>query len=198
MNGPPGPTPPDHRLRELDAGEFACLLGPAMDIYVDAMNYPPGVAITRRPAVAQHLEHPGFRAVATFGPDETLLGFGYGYTALPGYWWRDQVAAALTEQQQRRWLSEAFELVELHVARDAQGAGLGQRQLQLLLAGAAQDTVVLSTPEGESRAWRLYRRLGFEDLVRFHRFPGDARAFGILGRSLPADPAPTSAGRART
>ena len=48
--------------------------------------------------------------------------------------------------------------------------------------------VLLSTPEinGEAnRAWRLYRRLGFTDIIRGYHFAGDPRAFAILGRSLP-------------
>jgi ribosomal protein S18 acetylase RimI-like enzyme len=48
--------------------------------------------------------------------------------------------------------------------------------------------VLLSTPEtdGEAnRAWRLYRRLGFLDVIRGHHFAGDPRPFAILGRPLP-------------
>ena len=48
--------------------------------------------------------------------------------------------------------------------------------------------ILLSTPEanGEAnRAWRLYRRLGFTDVIRGYHFAGDPRAFAILGRSLP-------------
>jgi ribosomal protein S18 acetylase RimI-like enzyme len=48
--------------------------------------------------------------------------------------------------------------------------------------------VLLSTPEinGEAnRAWRLYRRLGFIDIIRGYHFAGDPRAFAILGRALP-------------
>ena len=48
--------------------------------------------------------------------------------------------------------------------------------------------VLLSTPEiiGEAnRAWRLYRRLGFTDIIRGYHFAGDPRAFAILGRTLP-------------
>jgi hypothetical protein len=53
-------------------------------------------------------------------------------------------------------------------------------------------TTLLSTPEGDeagSRAWRLYRRFEFVDVVRNLRFPGDARTFAVLGRSLPLDAA---------
>jgi len=48
--------------------------------------------------------------------------------------------------------------------------------------------VLLSTPEtnGEAnRAWRLYGRLGFNDIIRGYHFTGDPRAFAILGRRLP-------------
>jgi ribosomal protein S18 acetylase RimI-like enzyme len=48
--------------------------------------------------------------------------------------------------------------------------------------------MLLSTPEGENRAWRLYRRLGFTDVLRNYRFTGDPRPFGVLGRDLPLDP----------
>ena len=48
--------------------------------------------------------------------------------------------------------------------------------------------MLLSTPEGENRAWRLYRRLGFTDVLRNYRFTGDPRPFGVLGRDLPLGP----------
>ena len=35
------------------------------------------------------------------------------------------------------------------------------------------------------RAGRLYRRFGFVDVIRDFHFPGDSRAFAILGRPLP-------------
>ena len=57
-------------------------------------------------------------------------------------------------------------------------------------AGAAQHgrrrTTLLSTPEADeqtSRAWRLYRRFGFVDVLRDFSFPGDERPFA---RARPA------------
>jgi ribosomal protein S18 acetylase RimI-like enzyme len=78
--------------------------------------------------------------------------------------------------------------VELHVRPAAQGHGVGTRQLRALLAMADGKTVLLSTPEADeerSRAWRLYRRFGFVDVLRDFVFPGDERPFAILGRELP-------------
>ncbi len=86
-------------------------------------------------------------------------------------------------------MADCFELVELHVLPQAQGHGLGHRQLTLLLDGLPLRHVLLSTPEGESRAWRLYRRAGFVDLLRDHTFAGDSRPFAVLGRALPLEAA---------
>jgi len=81
-----------------------------------------------------------------------------------------------------------FELTELHIHPRAQGRGVGEALARRLLSGRAETWVLLSTPEirGENnRAWRLYRRLGFTDIIRGHHFAGDPRAFAILGRKLP-------------
>ena len=65
-----------------------------------------------------------------------------------------------------------FELTELHVRPDAQGGGLGEGLLRALLAGTDRGHVLLSTPEHgprpPGRAWQLYRRLGFRDVLRDH------------------------------
>jgi len=48
--------------------------------------------------------------------------------------------------------------------------------------------VLLSTREIEGEdnsAWRLYRSLGFTDVLRSYRFEGDARPFAVLERPLP-------------
>ena len=54
--------------------------------------------------------------------------------------------------------------------------------------GRSEPQVLLSTPEVDeeaNRAWRLYRRLGFTDVIRGYHFAGDPRPFAILGRNLP-------------
>jgi ribosomal protein S18 acetylase RimI-like enzyme len=170
---------PDDLVRRLDD---------VIEVYGTAMGYHADLLQTRRGYVAAHAGRPGFRAVATTGDDGSLLGFGYGYTSTPGQWWHDQIRASLRRDDGKAWLSDCFELVELHVRPGAQGHGVGQRQLRALLSSVAHRTVLLSTPEADedtSRAWRLYRRFGFVDVLRNFYFPGDDRAFGILGRTLP-------------
>jgi ribosomal protein S18 acetylase RimI-like enzyme len=157
-------------------------------VYGQAMGYPADLLEARRGYIAGHVRRPGFRAVATLDPTGQLLGFGYGYTSASGQWWHDQVRSALRRDARRAWLSDCFEVVELHVHPHAQGHRLGAAQLRALLSMAAEKTTLLSTPEADeqqSRAWRLYRRFGFVDVLRNFYFPGDDRAFAILGRALP-------------
>lgn len=170
---------PDDLLAHLDG---------VLEVYAEAMDYPADLVAARRGFVAAHAHYRGFRAVATLANDDRVLGFAYGYLSSPGQWWHDQVSAELDDTAARRWLSDCFELVELHVRPEAQGRGLGAGQLSALLEGATESTVLLSTPEApvaESRAWRLYRRSGFADVLRHFRFPGDERPFAVLGRTLP-------------
>jgi GNAT superfamily N-acetyltransferase len=157
-------------------------------VYGEAMGYRNELLEARRGYIATHVRRPGFRAVATLTADGQLAGFGYGYTSVEGQWWHDQVSAALDESARATWFADCFEVVELHVRPPAQGHGLGARQLRALLTTATGRTALLSTPEADektSRAWRLYRRFGFVDVLRGFRFPGDERPFAVLGRGLP-------------
>jgi ribosomal protein S18 acetylase RimI-like enzyme len=122
-----------------------------------------------------------------------LLGIAYGYPGAPGQWWQQQVVlglqrGGLSSHEIARLMNSYFELTELHIHPRAQGRGLGEALARRLLAGRDEENVLLSTPEtnGEpNRAWRLYRRLGFADIIRGYHFAGDPRAFAILGRALP-------------
>ncbi len=163
-----------------------------MSIYAEAMGYSPSVVNNRAGYAAAHAGRSGFRAVAALGTDGALLGFGYGYSSEPGQWWHDQVVRALDPTVPGEWLHGGLELSELHVRPAYQGAGLGRVLLRTLLVDAPHRAVLLSTPEGDTRAWRLYRSLGFVDLARNHLFPGDSRPFAVLGRRLPL-PAPDDA-----
>lgn len=170
---------PDDLLRRLDD---------VVAVYGEAMGYRKELLQTRRGYIGSHVRRPGFRAVATLTAEGGLAGFGYGYASASGQWWHDQVRSAVDDQSRRFWLADCFEIVELHVRPAAQGHGIGAKQLRALLAMADGKTVLLSTPEADeqaSRAWRLYRRFGFHDVLRDFLFPGDERPFAILGREIP-------------
>ena len=160
------------------------------------MGYDSSVVAGRYGYAMQHTERPGFRAVGAFaatgvGGDATaeeLVGFGYGYLVAPGQWWHDQVRAALDRRTAKRWLPGAFEVCELHVHPEHQSRGLGRQLLHALVADLPHPAALLSTPDADTKAFRLYHADGFVDLARGHHFPGDSRPFAILGVRLPLRP----------
>lgn len=187
-------TAPARHLVEFGPSDLAERVGEALGVYVAAMGYPPGTARHRRTLWLDHVRRPGWRAVGWLDDAERLLGIAYGYIGAPGQWWFEEVYRGLrTHPADREWLGDYFELTELHVRPDTQGAGLGEGLLRALLADTGTGRVLLSTPEQgggpPNRAWQLYRRTGFRDVLREHRFTGDARPFAVLGRELPLPPA---------
>lgn len=157
-----------------------------LEVYAEAMEVSTLAARARRPIVTAHLERDGLRAVAAVQDDGRLVGIAYGYLGGPGQWWHDQVLTALAEANTADWLDGAFEVCELHVRPAQQGQGLGRSLLDLLLAGPPAPRAILTTPDRETRARGFYRADGWVDLVRGLFFPGDPRAFAVLGKDLRA------------
>ena len=193
-------------LVDLSPSDMQRRLGDALRVYVDAMRYPRGTEDQRASMWLEHTRRHGWKAVAAVEtpdgdrsastPDLSaapLLGVAYGYCGAPDQWWQQQVVQGLRRVGADRsriaeLMTSYFELTELHIHPRAQGRGLGEALTRRLLDGRAESHVLLSTPEinGEAnRAWRLYRRLGFVDIIRGYHFAGDPRAFAILGRALP-------------
>ena len=168
------------------------------------MRYPRGTEDNRASMWLEHTRRVGWKAVAAVQSDVTsadrdtlveapLLGVAYGYCGAPDQWWQQQVVQGLRHGGTAtpdidRLMTSYFELTELHIHPRVQGQGLGEALARRLLDGRNEAHVLLSTPEirGEgNRAWRLYRRLGFTDVIRDYHFAGDPRPFAVLGRSLP-------------
>lgn len=184
------PSPRCDRVVELTADQLQGRLAQALKIYVDAMGYPPGTYQQRAPMWSAHMSRPGWRAVGAFTNEDLLVGIGYGYLGEPGQWWHEQVKRGLQQRGSTEidaWMADYFELTELHVDPAHQRSGLGEALLRQLLDDAPGGNVLLSTPEGPTRAWKLYRRVGFVDVLRDYQFTGDPRPFAVLGRTLPLD-----------
>ncbi|MGQ0838658.1 GNAT family N-acetyltransferase [Actinokineospora sp.] len=183
------PSPRVHRFADLTADELRPRLREALELYVTAMRYPKGTAEQRAPMWLAHMLRSGWRCVAATDDDNRMVGVAYGYHGAPGQWWHEQVRRGVTElngpASAEAWLGDYFELTELHVHPDSQGRGTGEELVRRLVSGTDSPRVLLSTPEGPSRAWRLYRRLEFADVLRHYQFAGDPRPFGVLGRELP-------------
>lgn len=184
------PRPPGAiQFNRLSSDQFRTRLREALAIYVEAMRYPLGTAEQRAPMWLTHALREGWRCVAAIGADGAMLGIAYGYRGSPGQWWHEQVRRGLVresgEEVANAWLTGYFELTEIHVHPRNQGKGIGENLLRCLLDGVPDRQVLLSTPEGPTRAWSLYRRVGFGDVLRNYHFAGDPRPFAILGRPLP-------------
>jgi len=198
------------RIVDLSPDDLRTRMGDALGIYVAAMGYPPGTAAHRAPMWAEHMLRAGWQAAAAVGVDPSgaavgddpsgtgpacapLLGIAYGYRGARRQWWCEEVRSGLLASARSATAADAlldgyFELTELHVLPTAQGLGLGEQLLRRLLAERSERSVLLSTPEvpqERNRAWQLYRRLGFTDVLRHFRFAGDGRPFAVLGRDLP-------------
>ncbi|GAC1440478.1 MAG: GNAT family N-acetyltransferase [Mycobacteriales bacterium] len=157
-----------------------------LDVYADAMEVSASTAKARRPIVSAHLDRDGLRAAAAVDTEGRLVGVAYGYLGAPGQWWHDQVRGALPTDVADRWLTGAFEVCELHVRPPLQGRGVGRGLLDLLLSDVTTRTAVLTTPDKQTRARSFYRAGGWVDLTRGLMFPGDPRAFAVLGKVLDA------------
>ncbi|MFV8051068.1 GNAT family N-acetyltransferase [Mycobacterium sp. 48b] len=202
-------------LIDLSPDDMKRRLPEALRVYVDAMRYPRGTEEQRAALWLEHTRRAGWKCVAAVEVAESgtgagaesstgaesgadlidapLLGIAYGYSGAPDQWWQQQVISGLqrvgtSPGHIADLMASYFELTELHIEPRAQGRGLGEALTRRLLAGRDESHVLLSTPEinGEAnRAWQLYRRLGFTDVIRGYHFAGDPRPFAILGRPLP-------------
>lgn len=200
--GRPGPWP---GLRELDAAAFVADLDALMGVYRAAMGVAAVQLPGRRAIMEAHTAYPGFRAlvVTRMPPDaaggaatgETAAGpgavmaFAYGFHCGRGQWWHDLVRSALISSAGHaaaaRWLDDAFEVAEVHVRPEDQRHGIGRRLLFRLTGDRAEHTAVLSTMDADSPARRLYRSLGFTDLLTGYRFSGAPVPYAVMGAALP-------------
>jgi ribosomal protein S18 acetylase RimI-like enzyme len=184
--------------RELGPREFRTAIRALVGVYAAAMNPPDRTLSGREAIMDRHAASPGFRGLSAH-VDGRLAGFTYGFHGESGQWWHDMVAAALATRSGARisaaeyagtdapgaWLDDSFEIAELHVLPPWQGRGIGRSLLLSLASGRRERTAVLSTADAPTRARRLYRGLGFTDLLTDFRFSGSEPPYAVMGALLP-------------
>jgi ribosomal protein S18 acetylase RimI-like enzyme len=180
-----------YEIIELGVDEFTASLDQLVGVYAAAMQPPANQVSGRHPIMAGHTRYPAFRAL-TATVDGELAGFSYGFHGAAGQWWHDRVHYALAatggQIAASTWLADTFELAELHVLPDHQGRGIGSALLRDLTTDRTERTVVLSTRDSETVARRMYRGLGFTDLVTGFRFDGVDQPYAVMGADLPLRP----------
>ena len=178
---------------ELSRAAFVAELDVLTSVYAAAMRPDPEQIAGRESIMEQHSRYGGFRALAVRdqSPQQPgrIVGFSYGFRGADGQWWHDTVATALTAKSGQAlsfaWLADSLEIAEVHVLPDFQHHGIGKSLVLGLAEGRPERTAVLSTPDRESTARRLYRGLGFEDLLTGYRFPGANVSYAVMGAVLP-------------
>jgi ribosomal protein S18 acetylase RimI-like enzyme len=120
---------------------------------------------------------------------EVVVAFTYGFHGVGGQWWHDMVRSAVTATAgpdvAAHWLDDSFEVAELHVRPEYQKHGIGRQLLLRLTRECTERTAVLSTMDTESPARRLYRSLGFTELLTDYWFAGADTAYAVMGAALP-------------
>jgi ribosomal protein S18 acetylase RimI-like enzyme len=181
---------------ELGPREFRAAIGELVGVYAAAMNPPERLIGGREAIMDRHAASPGFRCLTALD-DGVVAGFCYGFHGESGQWWHDMVASALAsrsgagyaergaESPAAAWLDDSFEVAELHVLPAYQGVGIGRTLLLSVTGERDEQTAVLSTADAPTRARRLYRGLGFVDLLTGFRFSGAEPPYAVMGARLP-------------
>jgi ribosomal protein S18 acetylase RimI-like enzyme len=186
---------------ELNRSDFLAAIDDFLAIYAAAMGVDAAELPSRRAIMERHSGSPEFRALAvTAGPSGRVVAFSYGFRGLPGQWWHDVVragiAAAAGLPTAGGWLDYVLEIAEVHVHPEYQARRIGRRMMLTLTAGRPERTAVLSTRDALTPARRLYRSLGFGDLLTGFFFPGGGPPYAVMGATLPLLGEGAAAGRA--
>jgi ribosomal protein S18 acetylase RimI-like enzyme len=180
---------PATTLTELGAARFVIAVDKMLAVYTAAMNPAASQLAGRRAIMARHATNPGFRALAVLDGDSEPVAFSYGFHGESGQWWHDMVnyalAASAGAAEASHWLSDSFEVAELHVQPAYQHQGLGRSLLYRLTADLDEYSALLSTHDSESPARQLYRSAGFGDLLTAYRFSGGDPPYAVMGAALP-------------
>jgi ribosomal protein S18 acetylase RimI-like enzyme len=178
---------------ELGPREFRAAIGELVGVYAAAMNPPERLIGGREAIMDRHAASPGFRCLTALD-DGVVAGFCYGFHGEIGQWWHDMVASALASRSGAgapecpevvAWLDDSFEIAELHVLPPYQGVGIGHSLLLSVTDERDERTAVLSTADAPTRARRLYRGVGFTDLLTGFRFSGSEPPYAVMGALLP-------------
>jgi ribosomal protein S18 acetylase RimI-like enzyme len=187
---------PGLTLHDLGPDQFLAHLDACVVVYAAAMNPPPGQLPGRHTIMERHAGYaaimlPVARAggAGSGGAVPRLVGFAYGFHGASGQWWHDLVSraavSALGARTAEDWFRDSLEIAEVHVLPGYQGHGTGLAMMLRLTSGRPEPAAVLSTMDANTRARRLYRGLGFTDLLTRFAFPGTDVPYAIMGAPLP-------------
>ncbi len=127
----------------------------------------------------------GFRLAAEFDTDaERVLGFGMGFTGLPGQMWRDRLVAAVAPEVADEWLTGHFEFAQFGVIPTARRRGVGTAIYDMLFTGLPHARAILTVIESNRPARAFYNARGWITLHRDFFSPSGLGPYRVMGRRL--------------
>ena len=157
------------------------LFADAMRLYLETW---PSEALSVTNFFTRYAATPDYHGLAALREGK-LVGFGMGARSLLGDWWHDQVAARVGIDHPA--LQDAWALVDLAVAPEHRGRGVGSALMEALLAEQPCPRALLSTEVVNAGARRLYERHGWSYLHPGFAFnPGDQQ-YAVMRRELDHD-----------
>lgn len=134
---------------------------------------------------ARQTQQPGF-ALVIARHNTGLVGFAYGHTQPPGWWWKDRDVPPPTQLLN----AEKFVVYEWAVAKDCRGQGIGRTLLEQLLHERPEPWATLSVNIGAD-AYGIYQRAGWRQVGA--RTAPDRPPLAAMARRLPPRRSATSA-----
>lgn len=172
----PGQPPAGYTFTPLLPGTR--LFGDAMRLYAQTWPDDPGVISD---FFARYARLPDYHGLAALD-GQLLVGFGFGARSESGQWWHDRVAERVGADHPA--LQDAWGLVDLAVASEHRGRGIGSALMETLLAAQPCPRALLSTEAANTGAQRLYLRYGWRVLHPGFAFnPGD-KLYMVMCREL--------------
>ncbi|WP_194841384.1 GNAT family N-acetyltransferase [Salinibacillus xinjiangensis] len=117
--------------------------------------------------VKKHASYKGFKCLKAKSQTGNLVGFTYGYTSLPGQFYRGKIASQLPGRMTTEWLSDCFEFVELAVNSSYRRLGIASQLHDKLLEDINHNTSVLTTSENNYPAIHFYQKKGWQ-IIKNH------------------------------
>ena len=177
-------------VHSLENSQIEAFQDQLITIYRDAFGLSPyckeeAEVVDFARSLPRHVEKEGFRISVALG-DQTkhAVGFAYGYANAPDQLWYEKVAKAVQPGVVPEWLTGSFRLVEMAVASEAQGQGIGGLLHDQLLRGLPCQKAVLSTMAAKTVAYSMYHKRGWRVLLDGFFFPGVARPYRVMGLEL--------------
>lgn len=149
-------------IRDLPPQDVARQIVTLRAVYEAMYGIPAGKRAGFEPVLIEHSQREGFRLCTAIDQEsEQVIGFGYGFTGLPGQPWRDSLAKVVGIEMAAEWLTGHFEFAEFGMIPTKRRFGIGTQLYQALFKGLPHERAILTVREENNPARRFYDKQGW-------------------------------------